>query len=240
MKRQSKYILSVYIGFIFQLLTVIFSMLVCEKISPLRLLSVDELSTKSNSFVVVVLVFIAINAIIEWFWINKNKGGTILISFYILSVSCENILYGVLFACLDLIIKTASKIAGFSNPNLIQYAFCITATIFIGITIWAFLSKEKNYNHPVLTYCYVGIVIVGVFNMIWGWTWLNIVVDIIIILVSFFIYFDTIKIKQHAKKVVTFSKKVRFLNVLKDASDIYLDFLVIWADITDLMAESED
>lgn len=64
------------------------------------------------------------------------------------------------------------------------------------------------------------------------------IVDIII--VSLFIYFDTIKIKQHAKKVVTFSKKVRFLNVLKDASDIYLDFLVIWADITDLMAESED
>ena len=86
MKKQNKYILAVYIGFILQLLTVIFSMLVCEKLSPLRFLSVnsknfrlrricafDELSTKSDSFVVVLLVFIAINAIIEWFWINKNK-----------------------------------------------------------------------------------------------------------------------------------------------------------------------
>lgn len=135
------------------------------------------------------------------------RGGTILISFYILSVSCENILYGVLFACLDLIIKTASKIAGFSNPNLIQYAFCITATIFIGITIWAFLSREKNYNHPVLTYCYVGIVIVGVFNMFWGWTWLNIVVDIIsIVLVSFFIYFDTITNNMPKRRLLLIRK----------------------------------
>lgn len=73
-----------------------------------------------------------------------------------------------------------------------------------------------------------------------GWSWLNIILDIIdIIIVSLFIYFDTIKIKQHAKKVATFSKKVRFLKVLKDAGDIYLDFLLIWSSFMDLMAESE-
>lgn len=100
------------------------------------------------------------------------------------------ILYGILLGNFDLMIKTISKIAGFYNPNLIQYAFCITAIIFIGITIWTFLSNEKEYNHPVLTYCYVGVVIVGVFNMFWGWTWPNIVVDIIsIVLVSFFYIF---------------------------------------------------
>ena len=74
-----------------------------------------------------------------------------------------------------------------------------------------------------------------------GWSWLNIILDIIdIIIVSLFIYFDTIKIKQHARKVMTFSKKVKFLNILKDAGNIYLDFLVIWSSLFDLMAESED
>lgn len=90
MKKENKYILSVYIGFIFQLLTVIFSMLVCEKISFLRLLSFDELSSKIDFFIGVALVFIAINAIIEWFWIDKNKGRNGLILFYMLSVFCDN------------------------------------------------------------------------------------------------------------------------------------------------------
>lgn len=235
MKKQSKYILSVYIGFIFQLLTVIFSMLVCEKFSYLRLLSFENLKSQIDSFCVIALVFIGINTVIEWFWISEDKGGTVLISFYMLTVLCENIIYGTLLGGLDLMIKILNL------PNVIQYAFWVTVTIFIGITIWAFFSNRKEYDHPVLSYCYAGIVIAGIFNTFWGWTWFDIVIDIIsIIIVSFFIYFDTIKIKQHAKKVATFSKKVRFLNVLEDASSIYLDFLVIWINITDLMLDSEE
>lgn len=235
---KNKYILAVYIGFIFQLLTVIFSMLICEKFSCLRLLSIDELHSKFYLVFKFTIVLILINAIIEWFWIDKNKGNIALISFYLLSLLCENFFYGVILAFMDLVTKS---IGIPSITHIIQYAFCITTVIFIVITIWAFFSKEKNYDHPVLNYCFVGTVVVGIFNMYWGWTWLDIVIDIIsIVLVSFFIYFDTIKIKQHAKKAVTYSKKVGFLNVLKDASDIYLDFLVIWSDIADLMLESKE
>lgn len=125
--------------------------------------------------------------------------------------------------------------------NIIQYTFWITVVVFISITIWGFLTKRKDYDHPILNYCFIGSVVVGIFNIFWGWSWLNIILDIIdIIIVSLFIYFDTIKIKQHARKVMTFSKKVKFLNVLKDAGNIYLDFLVIWLSLFDLMAESED
>ena len=154
---------------------------------------------------------------------------------YIFTISCENLIYGMMVAWLDCMFKDVGW------NNIIQYTFWITVVVFISITIWGSLTKRKDYDHPILNYCFIGSVVVGIFNIFWGWSWLNIILDIIdIIIVSLFIYFDTIKIKQHARKVMTFSKKVKFLNILKDAGNIYLDFLVIWSSLFDLMAESED
>ena len=158
-----------------------------------------------------------------------------MILLYIFTISCENLIYGMMVAWLDCMFKDVGW------NNIIQYTFWITVVVFISITIWGFLTKRKDYDHPILNYCFIGSVVVGIFNIFWGWSWLNIILDIIdIIIVSLFIYFDTIKIKQHARKVMTFSKRVKFLNILKDAGNIYLDFLVIWSSLFDLMAESED
>lgn len=234
MKQTKKYVLSVYVVFILELLTLICSMAFSESFLGFNTLSINELQNNIDYIVVVAAFFILIDCVIESRWIDKDKGGIIVISLYIFTTSCENLTYGMLVACLDCI----SKCVGWSN--IIQYTFWITTLIFISITIWGFLTKRKDYNHPILNYCFIGSIVVGIFNIFWGWSWLNIILDIIdIIIVSLFIYFDTIKIKQHAKKVTTFSKKVRFLKVLKDAGDIYLDFLLIWSSFMDLMAESE-
>ncbi|WP_283597071.1 Bax inhibitor-1 family protein [Ligilactobacillus aviarius] len=235
MKHSRNYILSVYTVFIIELLTLICSMAFCERFLGFNTLSMGELQSNGDPILIVAIFFILIDCVIEWRWIDKNKGKIIVILLYIFTISCENLIYGMMLALLDCMFKDVGW------NNIIQYTFWITVVVFISITIWGFLTKRKDYNHPILNYCFIGSVVVGIFNIFWGWSWLNIILDIVdIIIVSLFIYFDTIKIKQHAKRVITFSKKVKFLNVLKDASGIYLDFLVIWSSLFDLMAESED
>lgn len=235
MKQNRKYILAVYTVFILELLTLICSMAFCERFLGFNTLSMDELQSNEDSILIVAIFFILIDCVIEWRWIDKNKGGIIVILLYIFTTSCVNLIYGMMLALLDCMFKDVGW------NNIISYTFWITVVVFISITIWGFLTKRKDYNHPILNYCFIGSVVVGIFNIFWGWSWLNIILDIVdIIIVSLFIYFDTIKIKQHAKKVMTFSKKVKLLNVLKDTGDIYLDFLVIWSSLFDLMAESED
>ena len=235
MKHSRNYILSVYTVFIIELLTLICSMAFSESFLGLNTLSIDDLHSNIISLAVACAFFILVDCIIEWRWIDKNKGGIIVILLYIFTISCENLIYGIAVACLDCMFKDVGW------NNIIQYTFWITVVVFVSITIWGFLTKRKDYDHPILNYCFIGSVVVGIFNIFWGWSWLNIILDIIdIIIVSLFIYFDTIKIKQHARKVMNFSKKVKFLNILKDAGNIYLDFLVIWSSLFDLMAESED
>ena len=235
MKHSRNYILSVYTVFIIELLTLICSMAFSESFLGLNTLSIDDLHSNIISLAVACAFFILVDCIVELQWIDKNKGGIIVILLYIFTISCENLIYGMAVACLDCMFKDVGW------NNIIQYTFWITVVVFVSITIWGFLTKRKDYDHPILNYCFIGSVVVGIFNIFWGWSWLNIILDIIdIIIVSLFIYFDTIKIKQHARKVMNFSKKVKFLNILKDAGNIYLDFLVIWSSLFDLMAESED
>lgn len=235
MEHSRNYILSVYTVFIIELLTLICSMAFSESFLGLNALSIDDLHSNIISLAVASAFFILVDCIVELQWIDKNKGGIIVILLYIFTISCENLIYGMAVACLDCMFKDVGW------NNIIQYTFWITVVVFVSITIWGFLTKRKDYDHPILNYCFIGSVVVGIFNIFWGWSWLNIILDIIdIIIVSLFIYFDTIKIKQHARKVMNFSKKVKFLNILKDAGNIYLDFLVIWSSLFDLMAESED
>lgn len=235
MKHSRNYILSVYTVFIIELLTLICSMAFSESFLGLNTLSIDDLHSNIISLAIASAFFILVDCIVELQWIDKNKGGIIVILLYIFTISCENLIYGMAVACLDCMFKDVGW------NNIIQYTFWITVVVFVSITIWGFLTKRKDYDHPILNYCFIGSVVVGIFNIFWGWSWLNIILDIIdIIIVSLFIYFDTIKIKQHARKVMNFSKKVKFLNILKDAGNIYLDFLVIWSSLFDLMAESED
>ena len=36
------------------------------------------------------------------------------------------------------------------------------------------------------------------------------------------------------------NKKREFLNIIKDATDIYVEFMFIWLDLVDLMTEAVD
>lgn len=88
----------------------------------------------------------------------------------------------------------------------------------------------------------LGSFIISIFNMFWGWSWINIIIDVVdLIIVLLFIYLDTIEIKQHSEKLIQVNKKIRSLNIIKDATDIYMEFAFIWIDLIDLMTlASED
>lgn len=235
MKQSKNYILAVYTIFSIELLTLVCSMAFCESFLGFNTLSFSKLYSSRDSIFTVVFFIILIDCMMEWLWIDKYKGGITVILAYIFIISCENLAYGMMIAWLDCLFRVVGL------KGIIQYTFWITVVVFISITIWGFLTKNREYNHPILNYCFIGSFVVGIFNIFWDWSWLNIILDIIdIIIVSLFIYFDTIKIKQHAKKVTTYSKKVKFLNMLQDANGIYMDFLLIWASLFDLIAESED
>ena len=57
--------------------------------------------------------------------------------------------------------------------------------------------------------------------------------------VSLFIYLNTIKIKQHAKEDLDDNLSLKLLSILMDSNAIYMNFMLIWADITDLMVRAE-
>lgn len=137
---------------------------------------------------------------------------------------------GMVVASADCISKSVA------NSHVILYAFWITFVIFLSTTIGGFLTKRKDYKHPILS----RIFIISIFNMFWGWNWINIIIDVIdLVVFSLFIYLNTVEIKQHAKELLVSKSILEISNVLKDANDIYLDFVFIWVDIADLMARAE-
>lgn len=79
------------------------------------------------------------------------------------------------------------------------------------MTIWGFLTKRKDYHHPILNSIFIGSFIISLFNMFWGWSWINIIIDVVdLIIVSLFIYLDIIEIKQHSKKLIQVNKKIDY------------------------------
>lgn len=86
----------------------------------------------------------------------------------------------------------------------------------------------------------MGSCVISVFNVFWGWNWVNIIIDVIdLVVVSLFIYLNTIKIKQHAKEDLDDNLSLKLLSILMDSNAIYMNFMLIWADITDLMVRAE-
>ena len=58
--------------------------------------------------------------------------------------------YGASFTIVDVV----SKIIGLHN--IISYALYITVLIFISMTIWGFLTKRRDYHHPILSNIFIG------------------------------------------------------------------------------------
>ena len=86
----------------------------------------------------------------------------------------------------------------------------------------------------------MGSCVISVFNVFWGWNWVNIIIDVIdLVVVSLFIYLNTIKIKQHAKEDLDDNLALKLLSILMDSNAIYMNFMLICADITDLMIRAE-
>lgn len=141
---------------------------------------------------------------------------------------------GVVVASADCIAKSVA------NSHIILYAFWITFVIFLSTTIGGFLTKRKDYKHPILSRIFIGSFVISIFNMFWGWNWINIIIDVIdLVVVSLFIYLNTVEIKQNAKELLVSKPILKISNVLKDANGIYLEFVFIWGDVADLIARTE-
>ncbi|WP_283599113.1 Bax inhibitor-1 family protein [Ligilactobacillus aviarius] len=230
MKSKNKYILAVYTTFSIELLINIATIIFCERNFDSKYFSHAILNQYSN----ILIIISALLGFIQFFIIEeriKNKKAGIL-SLLVLIPICltQCIFIGILFAALAL----------GTNFRIVLYAFLITFMIFLSMTIWGFLSKRTSYHHPILSRIFIGSCVVSVFNMFWGWSWINLIVDVIdLIVVSLFIYLDTIKIKQHAEKFRDDNLILKELNALMDAFYIYMDFALIWADVADLMARTE-
>lgn len=235
MKRQSKYILAVYATFSIELLFNIVTMWFCEDILCWnQITTFDDLESKLK---ILAMVFIPVGVIKGLFdeILDKERNDLLILFCYLIVTLILCFFYGSIFTLVDV----GSKILGLHN--IISYALCITVLIFISMTIWGFLTKRKDYHHPILNNIFIGSFIISIFNMFWGWSWLNIIIDIVdLVVVSLFIYLDTIEIKQHSKELMQVNKKREFLNIIKDATDIYVEFMFIWLDLVDLMTEAVD
>ena len=227
MKKEIKYSLSVYIMFSIELLINIATIWFCEKsFNPNGFSNVIF-----NKYFNVFLIIAVIIGIIEEFFINerieKGKAGPSILAIQIPTYVVCCILMGLPVAALDDIMKS----------NIILYAFWITFMIFLSTTIWGFVTKRKNYHHPILSRIFIGSCVISVF---WSWNWVNIIIDVIdLVVVSLFIYLNTIKIKQHAKEDLDDNSSLKLLSILMDSNAIYMNFMLIWADITDLMVRAE-
>lgn len=230
MKKEIKYSLSVYIMFSIELLINIATIWFCEKSFNPKWFS----NVIFNKYFNVFLIIAVIIGIIEEFFINerieKGKAGPSILAIQIPTYVVCCILMGLPMAALDDIMKS----------NIILYAFWITFMIFLSTTIWGFVTKRKNYHHPILSRIFIGSCVISVFNVFWGWNWVNIIIDVIdLVVVSLFIYLNTIKIKQHAKEDLDDNSSLKLLSILMDSNAIYMNFMLIWADITDLMVRAE-
>lgn len=237
MKSKNKYILAVYTIFSIELLINIATMWFCENILRWNQLTFDGIESK---FKLIVIVFIPMGIIKvlmdgELDKEQKNSSNILLYLFYYPIIT---LILGFCNGALFTLVDVACGIIGLHN--IVLYAFYITALVFLSMTIWGFLTQRKDYHHPILSNIFIGSIVISLFNMFWGWSWVNIIIDIVdLIIVSLFIYLDTIEIKQHSKKLMQADKKYRVLNILKDATNIYGEFVFIWIDLINLMLETE-
>lgn len=74
MKQTKKYVLSVYVVFILELLTLICSMAFSESFLGFNTLSINELQNNIDYIVVVAAFFILIDCVIESRWVDKRQG----------------------------------------------------------------------------------------------------------------------------------------------------------------------
>lgn len=228
MKRQSKYILAVYAAFSLELLINIVMIWFYVKYLPKSFADIF-FSSKIRTWI---LIELAVSCILYGPLEEKIKNKTAGILSLLILVPT--------WLVANLLIATVSAAFALgTNYRIVLYAFWITFVIFLSMTIWGFLTRRKNYHHPILSRIFISSCIVSIFNIFWGWNWINIIIDVIdIIVVSFFIYLDTVRIKQHAEKLMTENSILKVLNILMDSYGIYIDFALIWADITDLMVRA--
>lgn len=230
--KNEKYTLLVYTVFGIELLINIFFMYFFEKILNWNLLTFKDIDSNMKMIGIGLVFFVVIRLFLEKI-INKIKTNFLLVFCYSILCLVLCCFYGALLAIADAVCRIIKF------HNIVAYTFWITILVFIGITIGGYLTKGKNYNHPILNNIFIGSFVILLFNMFWGWNWVNIIIDIVdLIIVSLFIYLDTIKIRQHAKKLTQVSKEDKLLNILRDATDIYEDFIFIWIDLIDLLAQS--
>lgn len=235
MKNEKDYVLLVYIVFGIELLINILFMIFYKKILNWDQLTFDGGIESSIKSIGIGLIPIVIVRLVIEIRIIKDKVNKSLVWCYLILILMLCCLYGAMLAVVD----TICNIVNFNN--VVEYTFWITVVIFMGMTIGGYFTQRKNYNHPILNNVFIGSFIIFVFNMFWGWNWVNIIIDIVdLVIVSLFIYLDTIKIKQHAKELTQINKTGRILNILRDATDIYEDFIFIWIDLIDLIFESAD
>lgn len=234
MKSKNKYVLAVYATFSIELLINIATIWFCEKKFSFQ--NFPDMIFNQH-FNTVMIIAIIIGGIEEFFindQIKKEKTGIPLILVQVLTYIACCILMGVVVASADCIAKSVA------NSHIILYAFWITFVIFLSTTIGGFLTKRKDYKHPILSRIFIGSFVISIFNMFWGWNWINIIIDVIdLVVVSLFIYLNTVEIKQNAKELLVSKPILKISNVLKDANGIYLEFVFIWGDVADLIARTE-
>lgn len=236
MKKQGKYILAVYATFSIELLFNIVTMWFCGDILHWnQITTIDGFYSKLKMVATVIISAGILKALFDEV-LNKKENSLLTLFGYSVVTLILCFGYGASFALVDVIIRIIGL-----HHNIISYALYITVLIFTSMTIWGFLTKRRDYHHPILSNIFIGTFIISLFNMFWGWSWVNIIIDIIdLVVVSLFIYLDTIEIKQHSKEMMQVNKKRKLLNIIKDATDIYVEFMFIWLDLVDLMTEAAE
>lgn len=186
----------------------------------------------------IVIGFFISNSVMDIFEsrLKKEKGGRILFGLYVI----VTIIFNVFSAAMTGFIALCFKYMHF--PNVIYQALLSVTVVFGVATFFGIKSKTSDKNHPILNSIFISSVIVLFINLFIESNLISIIVDIVsIICVSAFVYYDAIKIKSRlASREISENKKILYYTyVLSDATNLVMDFTMLWEDIADLIFKSQ-
>lgn len=187
-------------------------------------------------FVLGFLVSYLIMKLIEW-PLKRDMGGLVLFIPYVIVTAIFYIFTGTMIGFIALVLK----VMGF--PNIIYQSLLVTTIVFGVSTVLGMRSNKEPQEHPVLNSVFISGVAVMFINLIFKSNLINIIIDIILLVcVSSFVYYDANKIRSRiSSRGILGTKKITYYTyILYDATNLVLDFGLLWEDIADLMFQRQN